>query len=201
MDTQTPQPTWQRPSPERSCIVSGELCDKSQLLRFVVGPDKQVVPDVAGKLPGRGMWVRCSSAHLEQAIAKKLFSRAAKCQLNASPELLPLTEELLYQRVMHAIGMARKAGVAIQGFDKVSSALAKGQVIALLHAADAADDGIRKLKCNDNILISRLLSRDDLSQFMGSENAVHVAILQGGAGENFIKEYRRFAGFVGESPI
>lgn len=201
MDTHTTLAMQGKRSPERRCLVTGEVCDKSLLLRFVVGPENRIVPDVAGKLPGRGLWMRPSGPLLKEAIEKKLFGKAAKHKVNASLELLPLTEELLYQRVIHSIGLARKSGAAIHGFDKVSAALSKGQVIALLHAADAGEDGIRKLKAQDNILVSRLLSRQDLSRFMGSENAVHVAILSSGSGENFLHDYRRFAGFVGETQI
>lgn len=188
-------------SPQRRCIVTGSTHDKADLIRFVVGPDDVVVPDIACKLPGRGMWVKCDHAAVERACAKKLFSASAKKQVTPREDLVMLTQSLLSDRALSALALARKAGNAIHGFEKVSSVLREHKAIALLHASDAGDDGKAKLKTDDSVVTSSQFERDDLSRIMGCENAVHVAIISGPAGQDFLEQLRRFAGFVKETSL
>ena len=73
----------ERDEPERRCIVTGEVQPKAGLIRFVAGPDGQVVPDLAEKLPGRGIWVTADRAAIAKAAAKGLFSRGARARVGA----------------------------------------------------------------------------------------------------------------------
>ena len=129
--------THAQASRERRDIVSGEVMDEARLIRFVAGPDGQVVPDLARKLPGRGLWVAADRASVETAARKGLFARAAKARVIASPDLPDLVEKLLRARVLSALGLARKAGDLTSGFEKVSSAISSGNAVWLVEARDA----------------------------------------------------------------
>ena len=99
--------------PERRCVVTGETGPKAGLVRFVVGPDDTVVPDVAGRLPGRGIWVSADRAVLERAVAKRMFSKGAKRQALVPDGLVAQVEAALLRRLQDAIAMARKAGALV----------------------------------------------------------------------------------------
>ena len=134
-----------RRAPQRSCIVTREVQDKEALIRFVLAPDGTLTPDVAGKLPGRGYWVSCRKPILEQAIAEKRFVKASKGQAQVSDGLVEQVEKLLSQRALQFLGLAGKGGALITGAEKLSEALNKGQVIALVHAQEASPESIKKL--------------------------------------------------------
>lgn len=185
---------------ERQCIVTRQVKPVRDMIRFVVGPEDRLVPDIAGKLPGRGLWLSASKLSLAEAIAKRSFGKAAKQAVEIPEGLQDTIERLLLQRLRDALSMARKAGQLLSGHDKVMEALGKGEVIALLHASDASEDGIRKMKAGD-ITTYRNLSRELLSEVTGKENAVHVAILNGSAGAFFIAQLRRFALFMEETGL
>lgn len=193
--------TKHKDAPERQCIVSRESGDKQSLIRFVCDPSGRVVPDVGEKLPGRGMWVRCSQGVLRKAIASKAFSKAAKRQLNVPEGLVVLVASLLYQRAFSALSMARKAGDVVSGYEKVLSAIASGEVVAVLHASDAGADGRSKLAHGGDWLVSEAFSRDDLCQVTARDNVAHLAVLGGKAGQQFVNELRRFSGFMEEAPL
>src|SRR6476469_2225779 len=103
---------------ERRAIETREVRDEAGLIRFVAGPDGAVVPDLARKLPGRGLWVAADRASVETAAKKGLFARAAKAKLSASPDLADQVEQLLRTRLLSALGLARKAGELVNGFEK-----------------------------------------------------------------------------------
>ncbi|MGB0798108.1 MAG: DUF448 domain-containing protein, partial [Planktomarina sp.] len=113
---------------ERKCLVTQESGPKAGLIRFVTGPDGQVVADILGKLPGRGYYVTADRAILEQAIAKRVFSRGAKQQVTIPDGMVDLIEKQLTARVIHYIALARKAGQAVAGFEKVKGWLTKEDV-------------------------------------------------------------------------
>jgi len=130
---------------ERKCIVTGEVQPKSGLIRFVIGPDNTVVPDVLGKLPGRGMYVSSTKAALDAA-GRGQFSRSAKQAVVVPDDLAQMVEAILTKRVIDMIAMARKAGLAVCGFEKVKGWLAGGErVRVLLQAADGSERGKSKL--------------------------------------------------------
>jgi hypothetical protein len=180
---------------ERTCIVTREALAKEDLLRFVVSPQGTLVFDVDGKLPGRGMYVKLSRLLLAEALAKRLFSKAAGEQVNLPEGFQKTVEALLRQRVVEALSFARKSGLVITGFEKVEEALSKGQVAALLHATDAGEDGVKKLKHAD-VPTYQFLARDVLSHVLSKENAVHVALLKGQGSAFFLSQARRFTLFL-----
>src|SRR5262245_32098328 len=105
--------------PLRTCIVSGETLPPERLIRFVVGPGGEVVPDLARRLPGRGMWLKAERAIVEQAVARKTFARAARASVKAEADLPQRVEHLLLQRALEDVARARRAGRAVAGFVKV----------------------------------------------------------------------------------
>jgi len=177
----------------RKCIVSGELLPKAQMIRFVVGPDAQIVPDIAGKLPGRGIWVSAERATLEKAVAKKLFARAAKQPVEVPEGLVDRIEALLAQRLIGLIGLARKSGRAVAGFEKVKDWLAREDlsVKVLLQASDGSDRGKSKLWTPQGARFVGWLSADELGQAFGRETVVHAAIGAGGLAPRVVEEAAR----------
>ncbi len=184
-----------KPNPERSCIITREAKAKEALIRFVVAPDGKLVADLSGKLPGRGIYVSCSKLLVAEAIAKRAFSRAAKQQVQIPEGLLATIEQQLARKVANALSLARKAGQVVTGFEKVEASAKKGEVEALVHAADAGEDGIKKLSFYKGPVID-CLPRELLSEVLGRENAVHAAVIHGPAAAFFIEEARRFALFL-----
>ncbi|HUG61645.1 MAG TPA: DUF448 domain-containing protein [Methylomirabilota bacterium] len=130
---------------ERTCLGTRAVAPPAALLRFVRAPDGAVVPDVTGKLPGRGVWVTARRDVVEQAVRKRLFARGFKGEAVADPGLPELVDRLLADRALRSLSMARKAGRVVTGFGKVTTALGRGGVVAVIHAAEAADDGRRKV--------------------------------------------------------
>src|SRR5258707_14664376 len=131
---------------ERRDIVSGEVLPENRLLRFVADPDGQVVPDAAAKLPGRGLWVEASKDAANKAGEKKLFSRAAKAQVNATADLVARAEKALVTRMLGDLGIARRSGARVLGFDNVLRTLESPKPPkVLIEALDGSADGKRKL--------------------------------------------------------
>jgi predicted RNA-binding protein YlxR (DUF448 family) len=185
---------------ERQCLLTRVVKPKAAMLRFVVGPEGQLVADLASNLPGRGMWLSASKLLLADAISKRAFSRAAKKPVSVAEDFTARLELLWQRRLLDTCSLARKAGQAISGFDKVQVALNKGEVLLLLQASDAGEDGVKKLRPK-TIPVYRGFSRDQLSVMAGRENAVHLAILEGSAGRFFLEELRRFALFMDETGL
>src|SRR5687768_3786958 len=129
-----PHATLAQASRERRDIVSGEVMEEARLIRFVTGPEGQVVPDLARKLPGRGLWVAADRASVATAAKKGLFARAAKAQIKAAAELPDQVEALLKSRLLAGLGLAKRGGDLISGFEKVSAAIAAGKVAWLIEA-------------------------------------------------------------------
>lgn len=184
--------------PERRCLVSGAAGAADTLIRFAVDPGGNVVPDVAGRLPGRGLWVTAGRGLVDQAVAKKLFARAARRQVRAPQDLAAQTEAALAQRCGEFLGLARRAGEVYTGFDAVAAALASGKVAVLVTAADAGAHGREKLGGKARGLPAvDWLAAEELSLALGRENVVHAALAPGGLGERFLREARRLRGFRG----
>ena len=185
---------------ERRDIVSGEVMDEARLIRFVAGPDGSVVPDLARKLPGRGLWVAADRASVTTAAKKGLFARAAKAQIKASPELADQVESLLRSRLLSGLGLAKRAGDLTSGFEKVSSTISSGKAAWLIEASDGAADGRGKL-----LRLARhqspppgvfgLFDAAELGLALGGENVIHTAFLAGRAAGRWAQDVRRLAGF------
>lgn len=186
---------------ERRCIVTGEVLPEARLVRFVIGPDGAVVPDVEAKLPGRGMWVSAGRTAIAKAVAKNLFSKAAKAPANAAAALPDQTESRLVDRMLGLLGLARRAGELFLGFDQVEKAL-RGQnpPPLIVEAAEAAADGRRKLQAAATAkghvpFVIGCLSSAELSLALKRENVVHAALKPGRIAERLIFEAMRLEGF------
>jgi len=186
---------------ERKCIVTGEVRDDAHLVRFAVSPDGEIVPDVAAKLPGRGIWVSAERAKLDQAVAKNLFSKAAKANVKASADLSDRVETQLAQRMLNDLGMAKRSGVLILGFDNVARAFQEGAPpTVLIEAADGSADGKRKLYAvaharGQKPAVVDCLSNAELSVALGKENVIHAALKAGALAERLIFDAGRLSGF------
>lgn len=184
----------------RKDIVLGEATDEARLIRFVAGPDGVVVPDLARKLPGRGVWVGADRDSITTAAKKGLFSRAAKTKLTAPPDLADQVEALLARRVLDGLGLARKAGGIISGFEKVVAALGTGKVAWLVEAADGAEDGRRKIlsaarKAANQPRLLGAFNSDELGLALGGENVIHTALLAGRGIDRWTLDVERLSGF------
>ena len=185
---------------ERRDIVSGQVMDEAALVRFVAGPDGAVVPDLARKLPGRGMWVAADRASVAAAAKKGLFARSAKAKLSASPDLPDQVEALLRRRVLDGLGLAKRAGDLISGFEKVAAALGAGKAAWLIEAADGAADGRRKIsnvarKSPNPPQVLGLFTAEELGLALGGENVIHTAFLAGRGAGRWTEDVRKLAGF------
>jgi predicted RNA-binding protein YlxR (DUF448 family) len=190
--------------PERMCIVTREVMDEDRLLRFVRSPDGDVVPDLARKLPGRGVWVALERAKVAEAAAKGLFSRGFKAQSKATGELAERVGQMLRQQTVQHISLARKAGEAVTGFMKVEEALKRGPVRLLFHAAGSGEDGARKLNrlAGPRTSICGFLTPDDLDLAFGRANVVHAAVADGGLAGRLVLHVARLARYEGfEFPV
>jgi len=186
---------------ERRCIVTGEALPETRLIRFVVGPDGEIVPDVAAVLPGRGIWVTASREAIERAVEKNLFARAAKENVRADADLAARTEALLVARMHGDLGMACRSGAIVFGFDNVARALeAKVPPAALVEASDGAADGRRKvagLAKSRGLQIPTVgvMTSAELSLAVGRENVVHAALRPGRLADRLIFQSGRLEGF------
>lgn len=185
----------------RRDIVTGRVMAENRLMRFVADPAGAIVPDAAAKLPGRGLWVQSSRAAIDQAVEKKLFCRAAKRPVSADPDLAERTEKALVARMMGDIGLARRSGALVLGFDNVLRALeSRSPPKLLIQARDGSPEGKRKL---DNARLRQgldctlieILSSAELGLALGRENVIHAALQPGGLGERLIFDAERLSGF------
>jgi hypothetical protein len=194
-------------SRERRCIASGEVLPESKLVRFVVSPDGEVTPDVAAKLPGRGIWVGATPEALNMAVARNLFAKAAKANVSVAPDLAQRVEAQLVARMQADLGMARRAGLLLLGFDTVRRALQSDTPPALLlEAKDGAADGKRKLfgACHARglkIETIEWLTSAELSVAVGRENVIHAALKSGRLQERLSLDGERLSGFRSAAPL
>lgn len=186
----------------RMCVATRAVQPVSELIRFVVGPDGEVVADVKSKLPGRGIWVTATRDALLEAVKRKAFSRGFKRDVRLPPDLIDRTERLLERAVLDALAMAGKAGLVAAGFGKTESALDHEDVVGLLHAAGAASDGTRKLDAASHRrrseappVVIGFLNSAQLDLALNRPNVVHAALLAGPASETFLARCRRLERF------
>lgn len=181
--------------PERKCIVSGESQPKPGLVRFCIGPDDMVVPDILGRLPGRGIYVTANREAITKAATKGLFSRAARQSVKVPENLADLVEALLTRRVVELISMARKANGAVMGYEKVKDWLASGKARVLVQASDGSERGKTKLRPPEgkNAFIG-FLTAGELGLAFGRERAIHAALAAGGLTTRVVEEAARLSG-------
>lgn len=181
--------------PERRCIATGESQPKGGLVRFVVGPDGQIVPDLLGKLPGRGIWVACDRTALETAVKKKLFSKAAKEQVKTADTLIEDLEAGLARRVIDLVSISRKAGKAVTGFEKVKTWLDKGEAAVLMQASDGSGRGKDKLHSPPGKgAFVGCLTANEIGLAFGRDYAIHAALAAGGLTQRVVEEAARLSG-------
>lgn len=186
----------------RRCIVTRQALEKPALFRFVIDPDGRVTPDLKERLPGRGLWVTARRHILDQAVAKNAFAKAAKQSVKIDRDLAQRVAALARREVGELLGLARKSGHLVAGFEKVEAALRSGKVRVLVAASDGAEDGRGKLArlAGSGVEICAPLTAAELAQALGREHAVHAAIKAGGIAEKTIIASRRLAGLTDGAP-
>ncbi len=187
---------------ERLCVVTRTVRPVADLIRFVIGPDGEVVADLKRRLPGRGVWVTGTREALNEAVKRKSFSRGFRRDVRLPADFVVRTEHLLERAANDALAVASKAGLVIAGFARVKAGLEQGEVVALLHAAEASADGIRKLEAvsrqtgADRPLIRiGFLTAAQLDLALNRPNVIHAALLAGSASETFLARCRRVERF------
>ena len=184
--------------PLRRCIVTRQQDYRARMIRFVVGPERQVVPDLAAKLPGRGIWLSARRDVLETARARNLFARAARGQVSMPADLAQAVEAGLRRRVMDSLGLARRAGQAVCGFQKAREWLLAGRVGLVIQAADGSrEERARFLSGMRNVPVATPLLSEALGTVFGRDHVVHVAIAHGRLAEALNIETYRLAGVAG----
>lgn len=180
---------------ERRCIVTGDTQPKCGLIRFVVGPDDQIVPDLLEKLPGRGIWVSADRSALEKAIKKGLFARGAKQAINVPDGLIDAIETGLTRRVIELISLTRKSSRAVMGYEKVKSWLAQERARVLIQASDGSIRGKTKLRAPEgNNTFIGVLTAGELGLAFGRENVIHGALAGGGLTKRVVEEAAKLSG-------
>lgn len=188
------QPKDRSEGPERKCIATGEVRPKHGLIRFVVGPEAQIVPDLAGKLPGRGIWVSADRAALDKAVAKNLFARAARQPVTVPGDLAAQLEAQLARRVVDLISLARKGGDAVSGYEKVKDWLLKEQATVLIQASDGSERGKSKLSTPYGGSYIGWLTAEELGRAFGRQTTIHAALGAGGLPQRVVEEASRLKG-------
>lgn len=182
--------------PVRKCIVSGTEQPKTDLIRFVVGPDGIVVPDLEANLPGRGLWLSAKRDVVNTACAKRLFAKAARSKAEAPENLADQLEGLLVDRCIGLLGMARRAGSVVSGFEKVRAFLQNDKAGLLLAAREGAIGGRRKVRnLAPDLKVWDRLDGFELAQALGREAVIHVAVARGPLADRLATECRRLEGF------
>ncbi|MCC7252252.1 RNA-binding protein [Hyphomicrobium sp.] len=185
---------------KRLCAATREALDPACLIRFVADPGGVIVPDLARRLPGRGVWVKAEKSVVAQAVRANVFARSLKRAVKADPALPEQVERLIEKRVLEALALANKAGLVTAGFQQVDALIETGAAVVLVQAADAAESGREKLarkfaavaraRGREQALVTSL-STEQLSLAMGRSNVVHAALIHGGAAERFMLEAER----------
>ena len=180
----------------RRCIATGTVGDRSRLLRFVVDPSGELVPDVASRLPGRGLWLTPRREILESAIARRLFARSARRPVAIPPGLADRVENMLVQRCCDLIGLARRAGLAVAGVEKVCEAVRAEKAGLLVLALDGAEGGRRKMRSLGRDLPAvMVLTAAEMGTIFGRDHVVNIAIGSGTLSGRVIATAEKIAGF------
>ena len=187
---------------ERFCVVTRSVRPIEDMIRFVIAPNGEVVADLKHNLPGRGVWMTATQSALTTAINTMAFARGFRREVRLGANFVAGVERLLENAVLDALAMARKAGSVAMGFAQVETALRREPVIALVHAAEAASDGVKKLDSAlrqnrqvGTVAIIRILTAAQLDLALGRPNVIHAALLAGRATEAFMGRLRRLERF------
>lgn len=188
----------------RTCIVTRQAKAPAALIRFVVGPDGAVVPDLKQTLPGRGAWVSATRAALALAVKRKAFARAFRKPVSVASGLADDLGALLRREALQGLSLANKAGAVLAGFGKVEGACASGNVAALIHAREAGEDGIRKIGqalrranagADPSVTTIRDFEAEELDLALGRAHVIHAALVAGSGSGVFLSRWHRLAGY------
>ena len=187
----------------RLCAVTRLPRPTADLIRFVEGPDGAIVPDLRQRLPGRGVWITADRPHLEKALKANAFQRSLKHPVRADAGLPELVDGLLQKLALDALSFTIKAGALVLGFERVQEAVNGGKAFAVVHASDAAADGVRKLSGRGTAASGGpsapetidCFSNEQLSLALGRPNVVHAALFEAPAARNFIEQTGRLLRF------
>lgn len=189
---------------ERLCVATGTVKPVEDMIRFVVGPDGAPVPDLRRRLPGRGLWITATRSALATAMTRRAFARGFKRDVRVAPDFVDATERLIERAALDALAIAHKAGKVAIGFNKAETAIADERVVALVHAADAAPDGTRKLTAAlrrrfgegaENIAVIDSFTSAQLNLALGRSNVIHAALLAGSESETVLARAARLDRF------
>ncbi|MET3589780.1 putative RNA-binding protein YlxR (DUF448 family) [Bartonella silvatica] len=174
------------------------------LIRFVIGPHNQIVPDLKSHLPGRGAWVSARHSIIEAAVKRKAFQKKFKTDVEVSPNLAHIVDTLLLKTALSSLSMMRKAGAIVMGATKVDAAIRAGQAILVLHTKETTEDGKRKIaqaihttqqQTNRNIKAISLFSSDEMQVAFGAHPVMHAALLDTKAAEGFLKAIHKLLAY------
>lgn len=195
-----------RDGPERSCVVTRAVKAPDDLIRFVVGPDGVLTPDLRRKLPGRGVWASLSAGAVAEAVRRKAFERSLKTKVVVPADLAATIDALMLRDALQALAMANKAGLVQAGFAKVDAMIGSGRCAAVIEASDGAEDGQRKigqalkraaiaresdgLKVRNTPIVA-IFAAADLELALGRAHVIHAALAPGPAAEGFLSRWRR----------
>jgi predicted RNA-binding protein YlxR (DUF448 family)/ribosomal protein L30E len=183
--------------PLRRCLVLRESFARETMLRFVAGPEQNLVFDISATLPGRGMWLSASGDVIQKSLKQGVFSRAAKQRLNVPADLRERVEAALRRRICDLIGLARRGGEAISGFEKAREWLVQGKAALVVQAADGSAEERARFTGGRDIPVLAVLTAVELGRIFGRDQAVHVAIASGGLAAKIQIEFLRLAGVAG----
>jgi uncharacterized protein len=190
-------------TPVRTCIVERARKERPSLLRFVLSPGNDVVPDIKGNLPGRGVWVTAKKAAVLEAVKRRAFQRAFRKPVSVNDDLPQQVEDLFKRSALERLSISNKAGLVVVGFSKVEEALKRREIVGLLHADTAAADGKAKLdrkfealtSGKDHIAPKNCFTCAEISLATGSTNVIHAGLKEGGASRQFFQALDRLSGY------
>lgn len=181
---------------DRTCIVTRTSGTVDDMIRFVAGPDGAVVADLRRNLPGRGCWVKAQRRYIDEAVKRKLFPRGLKTAVVVPDDFGQIIDQMLAKSALGSFGLARKAGVVVTGAAKVDIAVRNGTAALVLHAFEAAEDGVRKLdQARRSVVYAggpripalSLFDSNEMDLALGGVNVIHAAVLKGKAAAGFMK--------------
>lgn len=183
----------------RRCAATRLERSSEELIRFAAGPDGVIVPDLATRLPGRGVWVTADRQSVQRAVLAHAFAKSLRRKVEAPGDLADLVEDLMVRRVCEALSLANKAGLIATGFEKIDRRLTESGVAILVHGSNAASDGRHKLDrkflaiCGPAAAgrIVAVLTVEQMSLAIGRPNVVHAGLNTGGASDRFLAEAGR----------
>lgn len=186
--------------PVRQCAATRDRLPQAEMIRFARAPDGTVTPDLAARLPGRGVWLKADRAALDLAEAKGAFARGFKAQATSPPALADLIEGLLIKQLQGTLGLAKKAGQVVLGFDQVRAALRSKPPGVLLQAADGAEDSRKKVYflakgIYETVEVSCGLTSTELGMAFGRSDVIHALLESGAFSSKWMADYNRLIGF------